>query len=221
MPDFSYWDFAEKFSGDEAASLIAGVDPSVAMQEQGKIYPVIQRLRHAYEGALTAAIWAFDFNDSTNGSLPDIAASPKSLYSHRMLLVNGGEFNVSKLVKGNWLKNEEETKFENQLFNREEVDRWTNANGLLSVYKFNPVASERSSSMARWPWGAHHTELLGHLDAAARRYWLNYDPSDTGTASTNVTVSEWLQKERKVSRTMADAIASMLRADGLPTGPRK
>jgi hypothetical protein len=138
-----------------------------------------------------------------------------------MLLVNGGEFNVSKLVKGNWLKNEEETKFENQLFNREEVDRWTNANGLLSVYKFNPVASERSSSMARWPWGAHHTELLGHLDAAARRYWLNYDPSDTGTASTNVTVSEWLQKERKVSRTMADAIASMLRADGLPTGPRK
>lgn len=75
---------------------------------------------------------------------------------------------------------------------------------------------------SRWPWGDHHTELLGHLDAAARRYWgARYDPSDTSTASTNATVSEWLQIERKVSRTMADSIASMLRPDGLPTGPRK
>ena len=78
------------------------------------------------------------------------------------------------------------------------------------------------SKVVGWPWGSHHTELLGHLEAAARRYWgENYVPSDATTASTNATVSEWLQKERKVSRTMADSIASMLRPDGLPTGPRK
>ncbi|MHB1199174.1 MAG: hypothetical protein ACYCZ6_06365 [Polaromonas sp.] len=72
-----------------------------------------------------------------------------------------------------------------------------------------------------WPWGNHHTELLGHLDAAARRFWVNYDPSDATTAPTKVTVSEWLQTARKVSKTMADSIASMLRPDDLPTGPRK
>ena len=72
-----------------------------------------------------------------------------------------------------------------------------------------------------WPWGQHHTELLGHLEAAAMHFWVNYDPSDATTAPTNATVSEWLQTKRKVSRTMADSIASMLRPDGLPTGPRK
>jgi hypothetical protein len=221
MPDFSKWDFAEKFSGVEAASLMLGVDPSIAEQAQEKIYPAIQRLRNAYEEALAAALWAFDFNDSTDGSLPDIAASPKSLYSHRMLLANGGEFNFSKLKKGNWLKNEEETKFENQLFSREELSRWTTANGLDSFYAFKPAGNQQSSSMTRWPWGDHHTEYLEHLEAAAKRYWVNVDPSDLSTAPTNKMVVEWLQKERKVSLAKAEAIASMLRADGLPTGPRK
>lgn len=71
----------------------------------------------------------------------------------------------------------------------------------------------------RWPWGDHHTELLGHLEDAARRFWMNVDPTDNTTAPTNETVSEWLQK-RGVSKRMADMMASMLRADGLPTGPR-
>lgn len=83
------------------------------------------------------------------------------------------------------------------------------------------TAGHTSNKISKWPWGDHHTEMLGHLDAAATRYWVNYDPADLTTASTNVAVSEWLQSERNVSRTMADSIASMLRADGLPTGPRK
>lgn len=72
-----------------------------------------------------------------------------------------------------------------------------------------------------WPWGDHHTEQLGHLSAAAKRFWKLYDPSDIGTAPTNREISEWLVKERKVSRTMADAMASILRIDGLRTGPRE
>lgn len=72
-----------------------------------------------------------------------------------------------------------------------------------------------------WPWGDYHTQLLGHLEAAAQRFWVEYDPADFTTANTNATVSGWLQSERKVSKMMADAIASILRADGLPTGPRR
>lgn len=78
-----------------------------------------------------------------------------------------------------------------------------------------------SDQGSAWPWGAHHTEALGHLEAAARRFWKLYDPADADTAPTNKQVSEWLQKERGLSQKMADAIASILRADGLPTGPRK
>lgn len=84
-----------------------------------------------------------------------------------------------------------------------------------------PNASTTRTNNSRWPWGDHHTVALGHLEAAAQRYWTTFDPNDATTANTNSTVSEWLQNERKVSKTMADAIASMLRADGLPTGPRR
>lgn len=72
----------------------------------------------------------------------------------------------------------------------------------------------------QWPWGEHSTSLLGLLAAAASRFWLRYDASDPSTAPTNQQVSDWLV-ERKVSRNVADVVATLLRADGLPTGPRK
>lgn len=73
----------------------------------------------------------------------------------------------------------------------------------------------------KWPWGDHHTEQLGHLSAAARRFWKLYDPSDISTAPTNKEVAKWLVNERKVSQTLADSMASILRVDGLRTGPRE
>ena len=85
----------------------------------------------------------------------------------------------------------------------------------------NQEGSNVSENASRWPWGSHHTEYLGHLDAAARKWWNLYDPTDPTTAPTNDIVSDWLQSERKLSREKARAIASMLRPDGLPTGPRR
>ena len=80
---------------------------------------------------------------------------------------------------------------------------------------------ESASNAKHWPWGDHHTEFLGHLEAAAKRFWVNFDPTDHTTAATNEAVSSWLQSEHKVSMKRADSIASMLRPDDLPTGPRK
>jgi hypothetical protein len=74
---------------------------------------------------------------------------------------------------------------------------------------------------SHWPWGNHHTETLGHLEAAAHKWWTLYEPSDPTTAPTNETVATWLHSERGISKEKARAIASMLRADGLPTGPRR
>ena len=96
---------------------------------------------------------------------------------------------------------------------------------LAFIYpKTDPEALEKESQIVpahRWPWGGHHTEYLGHLEAAARKWWALYDPSDSTTAPTNEMVSDWLQSDRNLSRERARAIASMLRPDGLPTGPRK
>jgi hypothetical protein len=72
-----------------------------------------------------------------------------------------------------------------------------------------------------WPWGSHSTVHLEHLRAAAEKFWVNYDPSDPSTAPTNEMVKTWLVDERAVSRDKAAAIASILRADSLPPGPRR
>ena len=77
------------------------------------------------------------------------------------------------------------------------------------------------TEVRHWPWGNHHTETLGHLEAAAQRFWRLYDPGDISTAPTNDMVATWLQNERGISKEKARAIASMLRPDGLPTGPRR
>lgn len=93
-----------------------------------------------------------------------------------------------------------------------------------SVERLTSIESHGSAperSVNKWPWGEHHTDALGHLEAAANRFWVLYDPADPTTAPTNEMVAEWLRDERKVSKEKAYAIASILRADGLKTGPRR
>ncbi len=105
--------------------------------------------------------------------------------------------------------------------NRNIIERleWT-INRLAVMEELQPNAIATSNA-DRWPWGSHHTDALGHLEAAATRFWKLYDPSDQSTAPTNEMVAEWLRDERSVSKEKAYAIASILRADGLKTGPRR
>lgn len=46
-----------------------------------------------------------------------------------------------------------------------------------------------------WSWGGHDTELLRKLGAAARKWWVNYDPADQTTAPTNDEVAGWLKDQ--------------------------
>jgi len=79
------------------------------------------------------------------------------------------------------------------------------------------IESERDSP---WPWGDHETKLLRKLTDAAHEWWSTYDPEDTFTAPKNEEVSKWLE-DHGVSKRVAEVMAQILRADGLPTGPRK
>lgn len=77
-----------------------------------------------------------------------------------------------------------------------------------------------SGVTALWPWGEHSTRLLNNLADAARTFWQLYDPADPSTAPTNEQVVDFLRKRGVALRT-AEVMATILRADGLPTGPRK
>lgn len=89
---------------------------------------------------------------------------------------------------------------------------------LLSVAK-NSTQFEKIT-LGGWPWGSHETDLLRKLAGAANKWWIRYDPADATTAPTNDQVTNWLKNEG-VSNRVAEVMASILRIDGLPSGPRK
>lgn len=95
---------------------------------------------------------------------------------------------------------------------------WANTRGLPFPEGF-PWKPEMNLDTASWPWGSYENESLRKLAQAADRFWKNYDPADHSTAPTNDQVSAWLIGQ-KVTPRIAKAIASILRADGLPTGRR-
>jgi hypothetical protein len=68
-------------------------------------------------------------------------------------------------------------------------------------------------------FGGHRTKYLVLLAAAYRRWWSRFDPSDNTTAPTNEVVSDWL-KSQGTGKVMAEKMATILRIDELPKGPR-
>ena len=97
----------------------------------------------------------------------------------------------------------------------DKLDRLVERSNIGNV---DAVAEENNSP--KWPWGDHHTKHLGHLNDAATRFWKLYDPNDVTTAPTNEMIINWLMTEKGASAEKSRAIASILRLDGLPTGPR-
>lgn len=87
--------------------------------------------------------------------------------------------------------------------------------------KANKIKEDRlQENKGGWPWGNYETKLLRKLALAAKRFWVLYDPEDPTTAPTSTQVSQWLIQQGVASR-VAEIMAQILRADGLPKGPRK
>jgi hypothetical protein len=102
-----------------------------------------------------------------------------------------------------------------------EFAQWAKSHQLTLPDKFpqNQLHPTQVSS-DKWPWGNYETKLLVHLAAAATEFWTTkYAPGNHATAPRNEEVEAWL-KGRGVAARTAEAMASILRADGVPTGPR-
>jgi hypothetical protein len=222
MASLSHWDFAAHFSGNDAAALILGIDPRESASDQSRIRVVIDRMELHYNHALKR-----HYHEAFQIVIEDFremeANRPFELDSVRMNeLQRQCDFDDDVTPFSDWLASDHQSRFVDQIFSRQVVADWLNAISLKSLYQFRLDQLRVDNEVTgRWPWGVHHTEMLGHLEAAARRHWVNYDPTDATTAPINKDVSAWLMNERKVSKKVAESIASMLRPDGLPTGPRK
>lgn len=99
---------------------------------------------------------------------------------------------------------------------------WANDLGWDMPQKLKEIAAldqRNTKGGESWPWGSHNTNLLKKLAEAATKFWSLYDPKDATTAPTNKQVIDWLIDEGVAKRT-AEVMATILRADNLPTGPR-
>jgi hypothetical protein len=104
--------------------------------------------------------------------------------------------------------------------NLEQFGAWAHAKGWELPSRFPGVGAEPfAAATARWPWGDHETQLLRHLAAAGKQWWSTFDPDDMATAPKSKDVENWLI-ERGVAKRTAEVMATMLRAEGVPTGPR-
>ena len=68
-----------------------------------------------------------------------------------------------------------------------------------------------------WPWGTYTTKLLGHLEAAVRAKWSNFNPANPDTAPLNEDVENFL-KDRGVLPGTAVYIAKIIHSDDAPKG---
>ncbi|MDR3369061.1 hypothetical protein [Rhodoferax sp.] len=231
MADVNHWDFAEVFTAVQAALLIEAKDPAFVgtsgrngRWDQNVSDVILSRMRDDYADTF----FAYALSDDIDGPR-ELLPWENKLPSSMMNIMAKDCFKFGKKAEfKKWLADGDKTSFEKQSFTRKDLQYWLDANHFPSKYQFENKAapateplSAKSELSSGWPWGNHHTELLGHLEATARKFWVNYDPTDATTAPVNKNVAEWLRTERKVSQKMAEAIASMLRPDDLPTGPRK
>lgn len=96
---------------------------------------------------------------------------------------------------------------------------WANTSGLTFPDGY-PWRPEMSIEASGWPWGRYDTKHLRVMARAVDRFWKNYDPDDHSTAHNNKEVIDWL-KSQGISENIAKVMATMLRADGLPTRTKK
>lgn len=222
MASLTHWDFAAHFSGNDAAALILGIEPRESDDDDSRIRVVIDRMELHYNHARKRHYQeAFDLNSAD--FMDTEASRPFELESVRMSDLSR-QWDPREEVSefSDWLASNHRSQFEDQIFSRHVVADWLSAIKLESIYQFKlDQPSNENEVTGQWPWGGYHTDLLGHLEAAARQFWMHYDPSDETYPPTNDTVIDWLKNEHKVSDNMAKAMATMLRPDGLRTGPRK
>lgn len=228
MNDLSHWDFSADFTGAQAVALVFGLDLNdiQAKQSMGvlgadasaKFAPACERMKQCY--------------DATRGYYLDSLRPPHDWDEKRPpVMLHSVE--MSRRLQAidpeldhyfcNWLGDDSYSGFETQRFDREAIGNWLGSIGQTSAYPFvGSLPMGQVTAPPIWPWGSHQTKALEDLDAAAREFWVAYDPANPKTtAPKSDSVVVWLEKERGVSNAKAKAIASMLRPDDLPTGPRK
>ena len=167
MVDLSHWDFAEHFSGYDAAALILGLEPRESELEQHRVYVVTDRMELHYNYALERIRFEEVDPDQRSGDDPEAAPrveleSVKLSHLHRQAWLYGADSPLSK-----WLSFQKQIQFENQEFERYAIACWLTAINMKSAYQFDRRKDAATPTLDVQPGtDIDPTDLPIELDAA-------------------------------------------------------
>lgn len=87
--------------------------------------------------------------------------------------------------------------------------------------EFPWIPDEMPSSNLSWPWGDYETDLLNKIALAVEHFWKDFDTDSTKSIPKKMEVTDWLVKHGVKSNNIAEAIATIIRPDGLSTRPKR
>ena len=175
MTDLSHWEFADEFSGVEAAALILGVEPSKLESDEQRVRVVCNRMSKDYEWLLN---WIKEYTDTAFSRIrPQKGASSewlgkeekdwfnwlmreknsqctRGLESVRMQQAAKSASVLNEGSLGTFFRHTRTLSKENmifhfQKFDRAEIIRWLSATGMESIYRFDR-SQNRAIETSTW-----------------------------------------------------------------------
>ena len=142
MNDLSHWNFAEQFSGYDAAALILGIEPRESAGDEHRVRVVADRLKLDYERALGQAKFETRSFDDLEISKPPAGL----LVSVKLdkLWRDAAEGMDAPLDE--WVFNQRLTQFDNQEFARHSISEWLISIAMEPVYRFDRSQPVKLSS---------------------------------------------------------------------------
>lgn len=129
MSNLAAWDFADEFTGEEAACLILGITPNTATAEKEAVTRLLDVMKSDYENAKKVFVEDSDYCLSH-------LKNPRMLQSKLILF---GDYYPQLDYEDalNILQSSERGDFEVQKFPREEIVRWLSEYSAKSEYAFD------------------------------------------------------------------------------------
>ena len=140
--NLSHWDIAVDFTGSQAAALALGIDPDETSSKRGKSLPLYQRMESCYN---SKKAWLWGDMDPMEDGLIAKSDMLESLDLRWCALEREpgtwGDY-------CDWVKADNESRFEQQRFTRQELVRWLAEIKFDSQYEFGIDSSDAVQTIA-------------------------------------------------------------------------
>lgn len=212
LPDLLHWKSVMEFTVEQAALLLAGIDPFDTNLEHARRHD-LPRWKRA---------WAH--------SLAIVSAIRQGLISPvvcRAKVVDHHSFEGWELITLKPADRDHEISIGHTIITRASLINWVStervqfakprpSQPLLAVTQSapEPTAIEAKPEPLALPYHGHKSEGLEYVEEAIYQFWSTVDPEDPTTAPTKEDVVEYLKK-RGASKNVAQAVDLILRPENL------